>query len=145
MSYLFRGISRKHARRRVAIAAFRFWSEANLDPLETKCVSYIYDGSVARFHEWEFRTMARIEGVGELAEDGTTTTKPENLRKNVNRVIEGLRGDALDLAMDIGRARLMTEDGVPLLVDAIRKKRSFLSRRKKLRSSLRWDRSRTGL
>ena len=95
----------------MAISALRSKPETNLDPLETKGSSYIYDGSVARFHEWEFRTMARIGGL----------TEPEELRKGTNRVLEWLRGDALDLAMDIGRERLMTLDGVNALLDSIRK------------------------
>ena len=90
----------------MAIAALRFRPETNLDPLETKGGSYIYDGSVARCHEWEFRTMARIGGL----------TEPDELRKGINRVIEGLRGDAFDLAMDIGREKLMTIDAFTQLV-----------------------------
>jgi len=95
----------------MAIAALRFRPETNLDPLETKGGSYIYDGSVARFHEWEFRTMARIGGL----------TEADDVRKAINRVIEGLRGDAFDLAMDIGREKLMTIEGITALLDMIRK------------------------
>ena len=95
----------------MAIAALRFKPEANLDPLETKGGSYIYDGSVARFHEWEFRTMARI----------CRLTEADELRKGTNRDIEGLRGDAFDLAMDIGRGKLMTSEGINALLESIRK------------------------
>ena len=95
----------------MAIAALRFRPETNLDPLETKGGRYIYDGSVANFHEWEFRTMARIGGL----------TEADELRKGINRVIEGLRSDEFDLAMDIGREKRMTIEGIHALLDLIRK------------------------
>ena len=44
----------------MAIAALRFHPEANLDFLETKGGSYIYDGSVSKFHEWEFLSLIHI-------------------------------------------------------------------------------------
>ena len=47
--------------------------------------------------------------------------RPDELRKGINRVIKGLRGDAFDLAMDIGRERLMTSEGINALLDLIRK------------------------
>ena len=48
-------------------------------------------------------------------------TDNAELRKAVNKVVEGLRGDAFDLAMDVGRERLMEKGGVEELVALIRK------------------------
>ena len=42
-------------------------------------------------------------------------------RRAVNKVIEGLRGDAFDLAMDVGLARLMEDGGLAVLIALIRK------------------------
>eukprot|EP00959_Pyramimonas_sp_CCMP1952_P471517 9498542-Pyramimonas_sp.AAC.1 len=38
----------------------------------------------------------------------------------VNKVVEGFRGDALDIAMDIGKDVLLTPNGIDQLMLAIR-------------------------
>ena len=38
----------------------------------------------------------------------------------VNRIVEGLRGDAFDMAMDIGKETLLTEEGISRLIKMIR-------------------------
>jgi hypothetical protein len=96
----------------MAVAALRFRPDSNTaTPLETKSGSYIYDGSISAFHEWDFRTQMRIAGASDDSEK----------RRAVNKVVEGLRGDAFDLAMDIGLARLMEDGGLTDLIALIRK------------------------
>ena len=57
---------------------------------------YIYNGSTHNFHEWEFRTEVRWE-----------STKVEDLKKTMSMIIEALRGEAANVAMDIGIKELM--------------------------------------
>ena len=81
----------------------RFRPDSNTaTPLETNSCSYIYDGSISAFHEWDFRTQMRIAGASDDSEQ----------RRAAKEVIEGLRGDAFDLAMDVGLARLMEDGGL---------------------------------
>ena len=63
---------------------------------ETKGGVYIYDGSTHNFHEWEFRTEVRWQA-----------TKVEDLKKTMSMIIEALRGEAANVAMDIGISELM--------------------------------------
>ena len=65
---------------------------------ETRNGSYIYDGSPARFHEWEFRTRMKVQG----------RTDQQYLTA-MSHVIEGLRGDAFLIAQEIGKDELNTE------------------------------------
>ena len=79
---------------------------------ETKQGVTIYDGKPSMFHQWEFKTMLKYMAIS------TETEKPAKI---VNQVIEALRGDALQVAMDIGIADLMKEDGLKVLVENMRK------------------------
>ena len=45
----------------MALSALRYLPDhSTAVPVETKSGSYIYDGTVTNFHEWEFRTEMRI-------------------------------------------------------------------------------------
>ena len=57
------------------------------------------------FHEWEFRTVSKYLG-----------TKEDDRPALAGRIAEGLRDDALTIAMRIGYERLATSDGVEQLV-----------------------------
>ena len=78
----------------MALASLRWDSSKEVE--ETKGGMYIYDGSTHNFHEWEFRTEVRWE-----------STKVEDLKKTMSMIIEALRGEAANVAMDIGKAELM--------------------------------------
>ena len=93
----------------MALHSLKYDSHYAVD--ETKAGVFIYDGTASRFHEWEFRVGSRWE-----------STKKEDCPKQMNSVIESLRGDAALLAMDLGKDILMKEDGTGLkkLVEAIR-------------------------
>ena len=94
----------------MALSSLRYRPDhATAAPIETKSGSYIYDGSVAHFHEWEFRTEMRVtaalgsSGNGKGDGKGDDGDKKDNIAAAVNRIVEGLRGDAFDMAMDIGK------------------------------------------
>ena len=76
---------------------------------ETKSGVYIYNGTPGDFHEWEFRTKARL-----------LSTKEEDRKLCGPRVLEGLKGHAYLVARDLGLTVLAEETGVDKLVAAMR-------------------------
>ena len=76
---------------------------------ETKQGQFIYTGTVTDFHEWEFRTMSKFLG-----------TKADDRPALAGRIVEGLRDDALTVAMKLGYEKLCTADGVQDLVTLMR-------------------------
>ena len=75
----------------MALSGLRYKRFATEAPKETKSGSYIFSGSVHEFHEWEFRTKLRLQGI----------TKVEDVPYVVQKIVEGLRGDAFLIAKDI--------------------------------------------
>ena len=73
----------------MAIASLRY--DANSSIQETKSGVFVYDGSAASFHEWEFRTSMRAR-----------CSKEEDLPRMMNSIVESLRGEVGQVAMDIG-------------------------------------------
>eukprot|EP00973_Karenia_brevis_P092636 12413375-Karenia_brevis.AAC.1 len=63
----------------------------------------------SRFHEWSFRTMIRM-----------TSAKTEDRAKTMGMIIEGLRGDAGQIAIDLGPTKILGEKGLDDLTKAIR-------------------------
>ena len=63
---------------------------------ETKAGFYIYNGRPDLFGEWTFRTETRWN-----------TTKEEDKNKTMSQIVEALRGDAAQVAMDIGTEELL--------------------------------------
>ena len=87
-------------------------------PQETKGGAYIYSGYPSDFHEWEFRTLMRASTVIPKDEEDDVTYARTQM---INKVVEGLRGDAFQVAKDIGMESLQGPDGVKTLVAAVRK------------------------
>ena len=65
---------------------------------ETKSGSFIYWGEAANYHEWEFRTRLRV-----------SQKKLDAYVDAVNKVVEGLRGDAFIVAQEVGLETLWEE------------------------------------
>lgn len=61
------------------------------------------------FFEWEFRTMTRYHG-----------TDDEDKWKLGSRVVEGLSGEALKVAMTFGFSKLTESDAIPKLIEQMR-------------------------
>eukprot|EP00959_Pyramimonas_sp_CCMP1952_P011968 252716-Pyramimonas_sp.AAC.1 len=86
----------------MALSSLRYRSNADaLTRSETKSGSYIYDGTVNNFHEWDFRAEMRM--CAALASVDSETGKPHNnvFTFDANKVVDGFRGDAFDIAMDL--------------------------------------------
>ena len=76
----------------------------------------VYDGSATSFHDWTFRTSVKL-----------LAAKPDDKARVVASVIEGLRGEAADIAMDLGAEELLKEGSLTMLTEALRN-RSFLKK-----------------
>ena len=84
-------------------------SATRIDIAETKQGTPMYDGTSATLHQWEFRTSLRAKAVEEGQE-----------AREASRVIEALRGDALQCAMDVDLDKLTAKDGLKVLIEAMR-------------------------
>ena len=62
---------------------------------QTKSGAYVYKGDASSFHEWEFRTCLRVNGVAE-----------EKYAETVSKISEGLRGDAFTVVQELGIDKL---------------------------------------
>ena len=83
---------------------------------ETRSGSFIYNGDAMSFYEWEFRTRLLAHG-----------RKEDSYLNAVNKVIDGLRGDAFVVAREVGLSILCeqgtdyTPSGIDELVAAMRR------------------------
>ncbi len=80
------------------------------EPHETKGGIFVYDGHPARYHDWEFRTVSKFNGAKSDDQPGLGS-----------RVLEGLRGDAYLVALDMGADELSKSFAVPSLVERMKK------------------------
>ena len=71
------------------------FSTGSTSYLETKQGAYIYHGDAGSFHEWEFRTRLRMQGV-----------KDDQYAEHMSKVVDGLRGDAFVIATQVGLEQL---------------------------------------
>jgi hypothetical protein len=69
---------------------------------ETKSGVFIFSGEPHRFHEWEFRAMARFHG-----------SEFDDRWRLASKIIEGMQGDAFLVAKDFGLDQLTEEDSEP--------------------------------
>ena len=77
---------------------------------ETKSGVPVYHGHPSGFFTWEFRTLARYH-----------STEKTELWKLASRLVEGLTGQALKVAMAMGHAELNKDTAVLVLVDKMKK------------------------
>ena len=77
----------------------------------------LYDGSAISYEEWKFRVMARWTALGAKPEEHRNQDRKELAAK----ILEGLSGDALNVAMDMGLTDVIEADGIPNLVTNIKK------------------------
>ena len=82
----------------MAVASLRY--DAMKEVEESKTGLFIFDGSSSRYHEWEFRTSVKWASVAD-----------SDKWKTMSQIIEALRGEAANVAMDIGKDALMEVGG----------------------------------
>ena len=88
----------------------------------TRHGTVVYDGTARRFHFWHFRTRPLLEDIP-VIQDNTSTEEILNIvayrRTVMGHILEGLRGDARQVADDIGLANLHGDHGGDILVSEI--------------------------
>ena len=76
---------------------------------ETRGGVPIYHGAASGFEEWKFKVTSKFRALSFLAEDIRESRK----REFGPRVVEGLGGDGLKVAMDVGMAALNQKLALP--------------------------------
>ena len=95
----------------MALAACRY--NPNYNPPEENRQGYVfYDGNAYDFSHWMFRTDTAM-----------ITCDEKDKKKTLGNIIQCLRGDALQVAIDLDQTKLLADDGsgAKLLTDAISK------------------------
>jgi hypothetical protein len=87
----------------MAVASLRYRRE-NAVPEESKFGYVVFSGNPHEYHHWFFRSQLKLK-----------TTKDEDKKKVVSGIVENLKGDALNVAMEIGIDKLLEDDGLDVL------------------------------
>ena len=77
--------------------------------METRSGMPIYAGTAVGFEDWHFRILGKL-----------AVQKKKDLKSFASKVVEGLRGNGLTVAQNVGNARLSKDDGVDELISAMR-------------------------
>ena len=80
-----------------------------------------FDGTPGQFYQWVFKTEMVQMQILDPDESGAASDAKHKNAQVVNRVIQGLTLDALNVAMDISVARLTQKDGLTHLMDEMKK------------------------
>ena len=75
-----------------------------------------YDGSPQGFYEWKFRVELKAMSYELNLKKGDDPDV-----KTVSDIVDNLRGDALQVAMDLGTSELAKSGGIDKLIDEVRK------------------------
>ena len=83
----------------MALSSLRFRGHDSVDIEENRAGMPCYDGSAATFHCWELRVLMKMQS----AEGGKEA-------RVIAQIVDALRGEAMDVAMGVGVAKLMQKD-----------------------------------
>ena len=90
---------------------------------ETKRGAPIYNGNARDFYSWRFRTELRTSASEQRVPEGdiddVAERQVETNKREVLVILEGLRGDALQVAMDMGTDELTSAGGIGKLIKNI--------------------------
>ena len=87
---------------------------------ETKQGVPLYHGDATGFEEWKFRTEARLHAIVPKSQEAEDLADVARRKTELgSKVIEGLRDEALKVAMDLGTEVITTATGVEKLVAAM--------------------------
>ena len=88
----------------MAVQSLRYRPNAAV-PEENKFGYVVFTGEAVEYHHWYFRTKLKLN-----------VASADDFQKVMSNIIENLRGDALNVAMEIGVDRLLDPDeGADLL------------------------------
>jgi hypothetical protein len=93
----------------MALSSLKY-NKHGADHVESKGGFILYGGSASSYHEWRFRVEAKRRAC-----------RPETIPTLASLVIDSLRGEALQCAMELGLDKLQSTDGsgLTLLCDAL--------------------------
>ena len=74
----------------MAVASLKFRPTA-IAPEESKFGFVVFSGEPHEYHNWHFRTQLKLK-----------TTSKDDFQKTMTNIIENLRGDALNVAIEVG-------------------------------------------
>ena len=95
----------------MAVSSLKYRADKGVE--ESSKGVIVYDGRPAEFFDWEFRTSLKYEILKTESDAGKRV-------KIINQVIDGLRGDALQTAQDLGIDELIKDAGLDNLIKAIK-------------------------
>ena len=93
----------------MALASLRFRRDDDHSKITDKHGQYLFDGDAASFHEWQFRVQMKMSAT-EKKDRPTLSAK----------IVDGLRGDAFSIAMDIGPPKILNDGGIDILIATFR-------------------------
>ena len=89
----------------MALASLRYRKDDDHSKITDKHGSYLFDGTTADFHEWQFRVLMKMAATAE--KDRTSVSA---------KIVDGLRGDAFAIAMEIGSTKILNDGGIDILI-----------------------------
>ena len=95
----------------MAVSSLRYRPNAP-PPQESKLGYVMFDGKATEYHHWLFRTQLKIQ-----------TAKKDDIANVITNVVENLRGEAMQVAVQIGIDTLISPDGYGgrMLLEEMRK------------------------
>ena len=97
-----------------AVSSLKFSAYARA-PEENKQGFLIYDGNAKEFRTWCFRTGLKLASA--LSQCDTAEERAKAVKRSAANITEVLRGDALQVAIDIGEDDLLKDLGVDMLIE----------------------------
>ncbi len=89
----------------MALASLRFRRDDDHSKITDKHGQYLFDGDAASFHEWQFRVQMKMSATEKKDRPGLSA-----------KIVDGLRGDAFSIAMDIGSTKILNDGGIDILI-----------------------------
>ena len=83
---------------------------------ETKAGIPHFSGAASTIGEWKFKVMTKKSALTAIKDDDT---RRERMAELTSKVTDGLAGEALKVAMDLGEAMLGKENGLDQLIEAM--------------------------
>ena len=83
---------------------------------ETRLGVPMYSGTAHDLEEWKFRVLTKVEAVKRVQKEEDRTVKMAEL---CSRILDGLSGEPLRIAMDLGVDQIGDATGLKTLVDAV--------------------------
>ena len=89
----------------MALASLRFRKDEDYSKITDKHGQYLFDGTAADFYEWKFRVLMKMAATADKDRPSVSA-----------KIVDGLRGDAFAIAMEIGSTKILNDGGIDLLI-----------------------------